>query len=524
MIYSARHHALIFAPRDPARVLACIPDARQFDGHVAVPLSLHNMIVCRMIGAPSVAPIEVDYDWPGRFTPFDHQKKMAAFFTMNPRSFNLADMGTGKTLAALWAADWLMRAGIVKKCLIIAPLSTLNRVWSDEIFTHFLGRRTGIVVHGSRGEREDALRRSFDFYIINHDGLGVGTRRTPRGIELGGVAERVHADPGLSLVIVDEASAYKNSGTRRWRILRQVIAEKPIVWMLTGTPTPNAPTDAWALKKLLDPKIENQWAFRDRTMFKVSQFIWRPRANAHEVVANFLQPAIRYARADCLDLPPVTIETREVEFSPAQRKAYDEMKRDLALTMKQGQPITAVNEAVLRMKLIQISLGAIYDGDHEAHYTDAGPRLAILREVCEEAAGKILVFAPLTAVVELIYRDLTKAGLSVAMVTGGTSSGVRSEIFRAFQQDGVPRIIVADPGCMAHGLTLTAGNTVVWYGPTDRPEIYDQANARINRPGQVRNMLIVRLVGSPIEKAIFDRLHSKGSLQGLILDMVKGEK
>ena len=77
---------------------------------------------------------------------------------------------------------------------------------------------------------------------------------------------------------------------------------------------------------------------------------------------------------------------------------------------------------------------------------------------------------------------------------------------------------------MAHGLTLTAGNTVVWYGPTDRPEIYDQANARINRPGQVRNMLIVRLVGSPIEKAIFDRLHSKGSLQGLILDMVKGEK
>ena len=525
MIYSERHNCLVYQPREPARVLACLPEARAVNGSgVAVPFTLRNMLVARQLGLPVLSPIEKHYDWPSRVTPFAHQRALAAFMTLHPRCFNLADMGTGKTLAALWAADYLMELGYIKKALVIAPLSTLNRVWMDEIFTHLLGRRTGVILHGDRRQRLDALSQSHDFYIVNHDGLGVGTaRRSGRGLELGELAGRIAQDRDFGLVVVDEASAYKNAATRRWKILAAALKDKPYVWLMTGTPTPNEPTDAWALKRLIEPKTESFVSFKDRTMWRLSQFKWLPRKDAAATVSGFLQPAVRYARADCLDLPPVTVETREVELSARQKASYEAMRRDLQVTLAQGQPITAVNEAALRMKLIQISCGAVYDGSHAAHLTEAGPRIAALKEVVAEANAKCLVFAPLTAVVKLIYAELVKEGWSCAMVTGDVSQKQRSEIFRAFQQESDPRIIVADPGTMAHGLTLTQADTVIWYGPTDRPELYEQANARINRPGQVRNMLIVRLASTKIEREIYQRLHEKKTLQGLVLDMMKGE-
>lgn len=526
VIYSAKHNVVILQPPAPGQVLACLPDARPVNGSsVAVPFTLRNALVCRQIGVPLPSPIEIHYDWPiqpGK-RPFAHQRAMAAFMTLNPRCLNLSDMGTGKTLSALWAADYLMSIGAVRKALIVSPLSTLNRVWMDEIFTHLLGRRTGVVLYGDRRGRLAGLDSPADFYIINHDGLGVGTTRSTRGMELGAVASAAASREDIDLIIVDEASAYKNSSTRRWKVLARTIADKPFVWLMTGTPTPNEPTDAWALRRLLSPKLESYAAFRDRTMFRLTQFKWIPRKDAPATVSAFLQPAIRYARADCIDLPPVTIETREVELSPRQRRALDEMRRDLQVTLASGQPITAVNEAALRTKLIQISLGAIYDSTGAAHLTEAGPRLEALKEVVAEAGAKILVFAPLTSVVNLVHAELRKAGWSVERIAGDVSEKQRSTIFQSFQQAADPKIIVADPGTMAHGLTLTAADTVVWYGPTDRPELYEQANARINRPGQTRNMLIVRLVSTRTEREIFERLHAKRTLQGLVLDMVKGD-
>jgi len=100
----------------------------------------------------------------------------------------------------------------------------------------------------------------------------------------------------------------------------------------------------------------------------------------------------------------------------------------------------------------------------------------------------------------------------------------RSQVFSNFQNTASPRIIVADPRTMAHGLTLTAASAIVWYGPTDQPEIYTQANGRINRPGQVKSMLVVRLQSTNIEREIYKRLDGKHGLQGLMLDIIRGEE
>jgi SNF2 family DNA or RNA helicase len=202
--------------------------------------------------------------------------------------------------------------------------------------------------------------------------------------------------------------------------------------------------------------------------------------------------------------------------------------------VKSGQPITAVNEAAVRTKFIQISLGAIYDANHTSHVIDARHRIDELRAVIEEAPGKILIFVPLTNVVNLLYKELgpkkdakgklIHKGWSREIINGNTSQSERSRIFRSFQEDAEPRILVADPGTMAHGLDLFAARTVVWYGATDKTELYLQACKRAHRPGQKFPVTVVQMVSNPLEREIFRRLENNESMQGALLDAVrKGE-
>ena len=511
----------VYETRTPGRITTVLPKARNIKPNtVAVPCELWEMQVMRGLGYEAVSPILHEYEWQGRFKPFNHQRHMSAFLTLHPRAFNLSDIGTGKTLGTLWAADYLMKKGFIKKALILSPLSTLYRVWQDEIFQHFLGTRKSVVLHGSREKRLELLKQDVDFYIINHDGLGVGSHRGTRGIELGGLAEILRSRTDIDLFIVDEGSVYKDSATLRYRILRQVCAEKPYMWWLTGTPTPNAPTDGWAQAKILRSDYNESYkSFQDRTMYRASQFKWVPKADSHKIAANVLQPAIRFHREDCLDLPECISVIRDVELTPLQKKAHETLKNQLAATIG-GGTINAVNEAALRMKLLQVSLGAVYDTEHNTHKIDCAPRLKVMREIIEQTDDKLLIFAPLTSVINLLYSELRKE-YPVEMVNGEVSSGKRSEIFRAFQQETDPRILVADPRTMAHGLTLTKAATIIWYGPTDMPEIYTQANGRINRPGQTKNMLIVRLAATSLEREIFKRLDNKETMQGAVLDLIR---
>lgn len=525
MLYSPATKTVLYPNvPEPDRICAVLPEARKLGKHVVVPHTLHAMQVMRHMGQLAYSPILTDYDWPhnpNKFDkPFDHQREMAAFMTLYPRCFNLSDMGTGKTLAALWASDYLKKKGVIRKTLILSPLSTIYRVWEDEIFTHFLSHRTCSVLYGSRERRIDNAHIDADYYILNHDGISIGGNKSNRGFTLGDFGAYLRDNSEIDEIIVDEGSVYKDSTTKRYKALRHLIADKPYVRWMTGTPTPVDPTNAWSQARAVNKFYTESYAsFRERTMQRVSQFKWVPKREGMVMAASILQPAIRFHRDDCLDLPDVMIETRDVELSDNQKKAYDELKKTLKTQLNTGQ-VNAINEATLRMKLIQIACGAVYDEKHEVHRVDCAPRLQVLEEIIEEAPNKLLIFAPLTSVIDLLYSELRKR-YTVEKVTGNVSAKARNEIFKDFQESANPRIIVADAGCMAHGLTLTSADTTVWFGPTDKPEVYQQANKRMDRPGQKNAMLIVRLAATQIEREIFRRLDSREKMQGLVLNLVK---
>lgn len=453
------------------------------------------------------------YDWPGRFKPFAAQVETSSFLSMHDRGLCLNSMGLGKTISALWGYDYLRKSKEVHKVLVVCPLSTMERTWADEVFKTF-PHLDAVVVYGSRERRRKLLAQDAHIYIINTDGLKT-------------VKDELAERPDIDLVIVDEIAMFRNAGTDRWKALNEVCNKQSPrrVWGLTGMPTPNAPTDAWAQCRIVSPdhpavpKYFNK--FRDRVMRQVSRFKWVPRDDAMDAVKEIMQPAIRYALDDCVDLPPQIHESRDVEMTTEQKVAYKDMLSKLKAEYAGGQ-ILAVNEAVKANKLIQIACGVAYGKDGGEVILPAKPRMDVLKEVIEQAEGKIIIFVPLTGVLKTVAKELdaTWPGI-VEIVHGETPKAERDRIFGAFQNHKTPHIIVANPGVMSHGLTLTAATNIVWFAPVHSNDITEQANARVRRPGQTRTTVITQIAGSDIERRIYERLRTKEKLQGLLLELLE---
>jgi len=517
MLISEKKRALVLRLKNPERITAVIPKAKVFTHKgkqfVAVRHGVDEVKVLRNLGIHAPSPIKHYYPWPGRFKPFLAQRDTADFLTANNRGFVLNDIGTGKTLSCLWAYDYLRSQGIVKKVLVVSPLSTLERTWADEIWQHFPHLEVA-VVYGSGGKRIQMLQQDADIYLINHDGLKVD-----------GIVDALKNRDDIDLIIVDEiAQVARNASTDRFRALNTVVNKQVPrrCWGLTGTPIPNNPTDAWAQCKLLVPEKVPAYfqRFKDQVMRQINQFLWVPRANALDVVEDAMQPAIRFSRDECVDLPPCTYQVRQVELTPPQKKAYKEMLVKLKTEIDNGE-VLAVNEAVKAQKLIQIACGALYGDDREVLEVDAKPRMAVVNEVIEDAGSKVIVFVPFVSVVETVSKYLREAGHTVECIHGGVSKNERDRIFTAFQKTDTPRVLVAQPAAMSHGLTLTAASTIIWYAPITSNDTFVQANGRITRPSQRYNQLIVMIEGTDIERRYYDRLQRKQNTQGALLEAIR---
>jgi SNF2 family DNA or RNA helicase len=523
--HDAQRNLLIYPGSPLPAVQQAIPETRLLNGsYFAIPRTLATSQIMRHFNYP-VAPVITDaaYNWPRppRIKhPYESQKLTANFLVLHPRCFNLSDLGSGKTESALWAADYLMRQHPpgTFRCLVVAPLSILQRVWADRIHQMFLGGRTVEILHGTPSERLERLHRKPDFAIINFEGVGIGTK-TRKQFVLGGLSEALRDDAGIKLVIIDEASAYKDSTTKRHRIARSVLGQRPYLWLMTGTPTPNAPTDAFGLAKLVNNAFgKSRTGFMEETMQKVTQFKWVPRRDGYEKAAAILSPSIRFDIRDVWDAPEMVIQQRQVPLTDEQVRMLAQLKKELAVTMK-GGAITAANEAAARSKYLQISLGAVYDAAHVAHKVDASPRINELEDVIEQAPGKWLCFVPFTSAVNIVHNRL-KQRYNCAIVNGNVSQKERSEVFSAFQ-DGDLQGIIADPGTMSHGLDLWMARTVIWYSCVDKAELFAQANKRAHRPGQKFPVSVVQIVSNKLEIEIFRRLENNLSLQGSLLDLAR---
>lgn len=450
-----------------------------------------------------------NYSWPGMFKPFDHQKTTAEFLVDNPRAFCFNEAGTGKTSSVIWACDYLMNQGILKRVLIICPLSIMYSAWQSDLFKTAMHRRTA-VAYGSASKRSKIINSDYEFVIINYDGVNI-------------VAKDIY-NAGFDLIVVDEANAYKTSTTLRWKTLKALVLPYTGLWMLTGTPASQSPVDAYGLAKLVCPENVPKFfgAWRDRVMFPITKFKWSPRPGARDVVYKVLQPAIRFTKDECLDLPEVMYQYRSAPMTGQQQKYYLSLKNEM-LIKAAGEKVSAVNAAAMLTKLLQISGGAVYSDSGEVLEFDVSHRLRVLEEVMVETERKVIVFVPYTHTIELVHKHLIKGGYTAEIVNGQVSAGERAAIFSRFQTTDHPRVLVVQPQAASHGITLTAADTIVFWSPVMSVETYIQCVARIDRVGQQHKMTVIHLEGSEVERKMYRMLENKIDLHEKLVELYSSE-
>lgn len=500
--------SLLLRVKEPGRITTVIPKSKALgDNKVLVAWGLDETQVLKNLGYAVPSPILGHYDWPGQYRPFEHQKTTSAFLTLHRKALCFNEQGTGKTGSVIWAADYLMTHKRIKRVLIICPLSIMDSAWRADLFK-FAMHRSVDIAYGPVDKRRAVIRSHAEFIIINYDGVDIVADEIARG--------------GFDLIVVDEANAYKNVSTKRWKILNSLVEPTTWLWMLTGTPAAQSPLDAYGLAKLIDPtKVPRFFSgFRDTVMYRINLHRWIPKDTATNTVFTALQPAIRFTKEECLDLPEMTYVKRMVTLTKQQEKYYALLKNQMVMNAS-GEEVTAVNAAVNMSKLLQVSCGAVYSDSGETLEFDIKNRYSVLKEVVEEASQKVLIFVPFKHVIQILTQKLLADGFSTEIINGDVSASKRTDIFKRFQETPDPKILVIQPQAAAHGVTLTAANTVVWWGPTSSLETYAQANARVHRPGQRHPSTVVQLCGSSVEKHVYKLLDNKINVHLEIVNLYK---
>lgn len=473
----------------------------------------------------------IDYEWPRNVAikePFAHQIQTTEFLIRHPRAFCLNDMGTGKTLSALWAYDYLRRQDKVKSMLVVCPLSTMVSTWGSEITKNFRGILRHKVLHEETVEkRVRALHEQAHIYIIN-----------PAGLRQERIQEELSKRQDIDLIIVDEiAQVGRNPGTEIYKTLLQVINRQfsRMAWGLTGAPIPNGPSDVWGQCKILGVGNVSPYfrKFKEEVEFKREELekpyyknfnevthILRKRSlkESLELALENMQPSIRFVRDQCIDLPPLLTQTISIGMSKQQTKAYNEMLITFRAEYKRGL-ITASNELVKVNKLLQIACGVPYVEGGGSVVFPIEDRLSAVKEIIENANSKVIVFVPFVEALATVTNFLQKS-FTVQSISGKTPMSARIEIISDFQEKQDPHVLIANPASMSHGITLTAASTIIWFSPIWSNDITLQANCRITRPGQKLNQLIVNIEGSSVERKVYERIRLKGKVQGMFLEML----
>jgi len=509
-------HKIIGVPANP-QVAGLFPQGKPHrfmdQDYILIPHSETEVYLLRKIGFDAPAPILSQYDFPQTVgkPAFEVQKKTCALLTMAQRAYVLNGMGTGKTKCAIWAFRYLQKTKRAKRMLVVAPLSTLTFVWQREAFEVDPSIKVQ-VLHGDAKTRRKRLAEEADIYVINHDGVGV-------------IAKELALRSDIDVLTIDELAVYRNK-SERTKAMVTLAGKMQWVWGMTGSPMPHEPTDVFYQCKVVTPGTVPRWFshFRSQLMYPLGHVQkWVPKADAVEQAYDVMQPSVRFTIDEVAELPPCIERYVDVDMGQVQQKVYKEIVAHCQSAFTNGELVTAANAGAAMQKLLQISLGWVYTTDSQGQKNvkplDNIKRIEALVDAIESTDRKVIVFVPYIHALDGIGQALLKEKIDFETVSGETPAKERNRIFSVFQNTSKLKVLVAHPQCVAHGITLTAADTVVWFGPITSLEIYDQANHRIRRVGQKHKQQIIHLRSTAVEKRVYAMLNAKQDVQKQFLKM-----
>jgi len=398
----------------------------------------------------------------------------------------------------------------VQRVLIIAPLRVAKYTWSDEIekWDHTKYLRVSKIL-GSKQDRIRGVGAQADIYIVNRENV----------VWL--VDYFKSKEWPFDMVVIDELSSFKSTQAKRFRALRKVRPFINRVVGLTGTPAPNGLIDLWPQLYLLDQGErlgKTVTGFRERYFVpgagdpsKHVVYEWIPKKEAKDRIYEKISDiCVSMVSADHLILPGRKNHTVEVDLTPAKRKKYEQLEKELLLPFTDSD-VVADTAAVLSNKLLQLANGAIYDENGDVQHVH-DEKLEVLDEIVEASNGKpVLVFYAFKhdlARLQERYKDAVKLETD--------------EDFKKWNKGEIP-ILLTHPASAGHGLNMQdGGNTIVWFGLSWSLELYQQANARLDRQGQKQRVDVHHLVvKDSVDEKVMKSLQNKSDSQDDLMEAVK---
>jgi non-specific serine/threonine protein kinase len=422
------------------------------------------------------------------------------------------DMGLGKTIQVIALLLHLQTEAEAAHApaLLVVPASLIAN-WKSEL-SRFGPSLSVRIAHPSEGNAgADAAAGEFDLVITTYTMLA----------RLDWLRQR-----DWRLVILDEAQAIRNSGTRQSRAVKELHAAGRIA--LTGTPVENRLSDLWSLFDFLNPGLLGGARAFGRFAKKLAGGAAANGANPYGPLRTLVRPYIlRRLKTDrrvIADLPEKTEVNAYCGLSRKQAALYEHTVRELAAAIGDAEGIQRrgiVLAYLTRLKQI-CNHPSQWMRDHGYEPEQSG-KFQRIREICQELAErqeKALVFTQ--------YREITAPladflagvfGRPGLVLHGETPVARRRSLVEAFQRDDGPPFFVLSLKAGGTGLNLTAASHVIHFDRWWNPAVENQATDRAFRIGQKRNVLVHKFIcRGTVEDKIDEMIAEKNSLARDLLD------
>ncbi len=453
--------------------------------------------------------------------PYAHQlATIERLHATGGRLLNTSDPGTGKTYTVLqWFAEHHTNNPNARM-VVLAPKAICHPAWGQDAKKFVPHLRVAVATGTSTDKRKRVAGGLPHILVTNHDSV---TQPWFQDIAT-----------EFSVCVVDESTAFKNHLSIRGRALLGHVKHWPSRIAMSGTPMPNSVLDLWAQLRFVEPSlVSNYTAWRSEVCLPVSTmigggrsvFTWEERPGIREALlarnANYI---VRYAKEDCLDLPPQRVYTRAALISAKTRAGLQRLKAEMALALDdEAEPLTVAHAGALAVKLLQLTSGFVYlnqpDGTRKAKVADT-LRYDLVTELVSEREHS-LVAVRFRAQADFLAEAFGHAKISYAIIDGNTTAQAAQTIVQDFQA-GKYRTLICQPQSVSHGLTLTRADTVIWVSPTFNAEHFMQFNARIDRIGQTRPTEVICVAAEDTyEEEVYARLNDKINSQQGVLDMLR---
>jgi len=447
------------------------------------------------------------YSLEWRRPPWNHQREAAEWLLAKGSGYLAFEMGGGKTYTAISAASAMGS----ERVLVACPKSVIG-VWRRE-YEKCATRPFEILLleKGTADQKAQEMRRFLSGKSPGTQRVVVVNYETAYRPRLGAAILAA----GFGTVILDEAHRIKSPSGKASRFFGKLGARTKHRLCLSGTPMPHSPLDIWAQFRFLHPRLLGNSFTRFRGRYAMTHPEFPSKVlrwmNQDELRATISPHMRRVKTADVVDMPEILHDRIEVELGAKSRRAYQQLE-DLLYARVDGHEIEAHNVLSKLLRQQQITGGEMVLDDQRIEF--GTEKQDMLTDRLADIDQPVVVFYRFSADARAIEAAARKNGK-----TYGEVSGRRKDLTEHSEMPEGIDVMAVQESAGGVGIDLTRSHHGFWFSLSYSLGDYEQANARLHRPGQRNNVAMYHLVAKgTIDEAIYEALEKRGDVVGAIIE------